>query len=167
MKNKNRLLFPSLLSVAFASLVNAVLRNVIRARDELVSPADPFIDTPAWLAARWRKTYGEDLAAAIVRAAALFRDELTLDTLPRGQLATLAKFIGLSPYAPAALLHGFASDAAFADAEARARGQEDDSLATTLNAYVAKLQAGIDDPDGATEFLGCDSSGFPRSRQLT
>lgn len=50
---------------------------------------------------------GEPLgAAAIVRAAALFKDELTLDTLPRAQLATLAKFIGsgLSPYAPAALL---------------------------------------------------------------
>ena len=28
-------------------------------------------------------------------------------------------------------------------AEARARGQEDDSLAATLNAYVAKLQASL------------------------
>jgi 16S rRNA (cytosine967-C5)-methyltransferase len=63
-------------TAAFASLVNAVLRNVIRARDELVSPTDPFIDTPTWLAARWRKTYGEEIAAAIVRAHQL---EPTLD----------------------------------------------------------------------------------------
>ncbi len=55
-------------TAAFAALVNAVLRNVIRARDELLAPADPFIDTPAWLAARWRKTYGEEGATAIVRA---------------------------------------------------------------------------------------------------
>ena len=36
----------------------------------------------------------------------------------------------------AALKHGL-------QAEARARGQEDDSLAATLNAYVAKLQASL------------------------
>ena len=60
----------------FAALVNAVLRNIARAKDELVTPADPFIDTPAWLAARWRKAYGFDTATAIAMA---HRLEPTLD----------------------------------------------------------------------------------------
>ncbi|MDP4594398.1 MAG: MFS transporter, partial [Beijerinckiaceae bacterium] len=33
----------------FANLVNAVLRNVIRHREELLAVADPFADTPSWL----------------------------------------------------------------------------------------------------------------------
>ncbi len=41
---------------------------------------------------------------AIVRVAAMFRDDAMADTLPRGQLATLAKYLGLSPYSPDSLL---------------------------------------------------------------
>jgi 16S rRNA (cytosine967-C5)-methyltransferase len=60
----------------FAALSNAVLRNIVRSKDELIDPEDPFIDTPAWLAARWRKTYGGDVALGIVKA---HRQEPTLD----------------------------------------------------------------------------------------
>ena len=60
----------------FAALSNAVLRNIVRAKDELTDPADPWIDTPTWLAARWRKAYGEETALGIVRA---HRHEPTLD----------------------------------------------------------------------------------------
>ena len=51
----------------FAALANAVARNLTRQSDE--PPAfDAFVDTPAWLATRWRQTYGEARAAAIVAA---------------------------------------------------------------------------------------------------
>lgn len=42
--------------------------------------------------------------ATVVKVAQLFRDEITVDNLPRGQLAALAKFAGLSPFAPEPLL---------------------------------------------------------------
>ncbi len=71
-------------SQPFAGLANAVARNVARERDSHES-SDPFIDTPSWLAARWRKTYGEETAAAIALA---HRTEVTLDVTvkadPRG-----------------------------------------------------------------------------------
>jgi 16S rRNA (cytosine967-C5)-methyltransferase len=60
----------------FASLVNAVLRNVARERESLVGDLDPFLDTPSWLAARWRKTYGDATARGIAEA---HRLEPTLD----------------------------------------------------------------------------------------
>ncbi len=78
-------------TAAFGALVNAVLRNVIRARDELVTPADPFIDTPAWLAARWRKTYGEEIATAIVRA---HQCEPTLDLTVKQDAQAWAEKLG-------------------------------------------------------------------------
>ena len=59
----------------FAALANAVARNVARGRDEPAGD-DPFVDTPGWLAARWRKTYGDETAAAI---AAAHRAEVSLD----------------------------------------------------------------------------------------
>ncbi len=62
-------------SQGFAALANAVARNVARHRDEHESD-DPFADTPTWLATRWRKTYGDDVAAAI---AAANRAEVPLD----------------------------------------------------------------------------------------
>ena len=62
-------------SQGFAALANAVARNVARQRDEHESD-DPFADTPTWLATRWRKTYGDETAAAI---AAANRSETTLD----------------------------------------------------------------------------------------
>ncbi len=78
-------------TAAFAALVNAVLRNVIRARDELVAPTDPFIDTPAWLAARWRKTYGDETAAAMARAHQL---EPTLDLTVKAEPDVWAERLG-------------------------------------------------------------------------
>jgi 16S rRNA (cytosine967-C5)-methyltransferase len=62
---------------AYASLVNGVLRNLIRQRDSLVARVDAEDqDTPAWLAARWRKNFGEATARAIM---ATHRLEPTLD----------------------------------------------------------------------------------------
>jgi hypothetical protein len=42
--------------------------------------------------------------ATVVKVAQLFKDELTVDNLPRGQLAALGKFLGISPFAPEPLL---------------------------------------------------------------
>lgn len=51
----------------FAGLANAVLRRAVRERDGLREriDADPAVDTPAWLWARWSEAYGTDVAAAI------------------------------------------------------------------------------------------------------
>ncbi len=68
----------------FAALANAVLRNIVRHRDELLGSADPFIDTPAWLAARWRRNYGEATAQAVSR---MHGFEPTLDLTVRGDAA--------------------------------------------------------------------------------
>ena len=64
-------------SAPFAGLANAVLRSVARDRDAILAASDPLDDdTPPWLAARWRATYGDDAARAI---AAAHRCEPTLD----------------------------------------------------------------------------------------
>ncbi len=64
-------------SAPFASLVNGVLRNLIRARDKILAESYPLAhDTPAWLAARWRSAYGEEGAREI---ASSHRLEPTLD----------------------------------------------------------------------------------------
>ena len=64
-------------SAPFAALVNAVLRAVARDRESILASSDPLDDdTPSWLAARWRTTYGEGAARAI---AAAHRSEPTLD----------------------------------------------------------------------------------------
>ncbi len=43
----------------FAALVNGVLRNVARVRQDILDGSDALDDdTPAWLAARWRANYG-------------------------------------------------------------------------------------------------------------
>lgn len=34
----------------------------------------------------------------------MFKDDVTLENLPRGQLAALAKYLGISPFAPDVLL---------------------------------------------------------------
>jgi 16S rRNA (cytosine967-C5)-methyltransferase len=61
----------------YASLVNGVLRNLIRVRGKILLESNPLEhDTPAWLAARWRKTYGEAGARAV---AAAHREEPVLD----------------------------------------------------------------------------------------
>jgi 16S rRNA (cytosine967-C5)-methyltransferase len=51
----------------YAGLVNAVLRRVAQSRDSLTA-IDATRDTPDWLLARWRQTYGGDLAAKIAQA---------------------------------------------------------------------------------------------------
>ncbi|RBP16531.1 16S rRNA (cytosine967-C5)-methyltransferase [Roseiarcus fermentans] len=64
-------------SAPFAGLANAVLRAVARDRDAILAASDPLDDdTPPWLAARWRATWGEEAARAI---AAANRCEPTLD----------------------------------------------------------------------------------------
>jgi 16S rRNA (cytosine967-C5)-methyltransferase len=61
----------------FAGLVNGVLRNLARRRDEFLAEANSQeLDTPPWLAHRWRKTYGEAAARAI---AAIHIEEPALD----------------------------------------------------------------------------------------
>ena len=61
----------------FAAMVNGVLRNLARGRDEFLSASDPLDqDTPLWLASRWRKNYGQETARAI---AAAHREEPRLD----------------------------------------------------------------------------------------
>ena len=63
-------------SAPYAALANAVLRNVARAKVEIVGDAGPLDDTPAWLLARWKANYGEDAALAIAQA---HLNEPTLD----------------------------------------------------------------------------------------
>ncbi len=98
----------------FAGLVNAVLRNIARRRAEWESPADPFIDTPQWLAARWRRAYGEETAARIALA---HRDEPTLDLsfkpgldiarLPEGLLLPTGS-LRIDTHTPVEELEGYA-----------------------------------------------------------
>ena len=78
-------------TLPFAALSNAVLRNVARNRAEILAVEDPFIDTPTWLAARWRKNYGEATARAIALA---HRNEPTLDVSVKSDPAEWAKKLG-------------------------------------------------------------------------
>jgi 16S rRNA (cytosine967-C5)-methyltransferase len=79
-------------SAPFANLVNGVLRNLIRRRDEFLGQSDPLEDdTPHWLSARWRRVYGEDRAHAI---AAANRDEPTLDLTVKSDPAGWAEKLG-------------------------------------------------------------------------
>ena len=101
-------------SQPFAALANAVARNVARGRDDPDSQ-DPFIDTPGWLAARWRKTYGDATAAAI---AAANRAEVPLDVTVRSDPQSWAQrldgdvlatgSIRLRTHAPVPELPGYA-----------------------------------------------------------
>ena len=75
----------------FAAVANAVLRNIARARDDLREPADPFIDTPPWLAARWKKHWGAETAQ---RIALMHRHEPTLDLTVRSDLQAWAEKLG-------------------------------------------------------------------------
>lgn len=61
----------------YVSLGNALLRRLARERDAvLAEAADPFLDTPDWLADSWRGEHGESVAAAIALS---HRDEPPLD----------------------------------------------------------------------------------------
>jgi 16S rRNA (cytosine967-C5)-methyltransferase len=100
----------------FAGLVNAVLRNLIRGRDKILADSDPLEhDTPPWLAARWRKIYGDDMAHAIASAN---RAEPTLDLTVKSDPELWAQRLGgrllptgsirLVSHAPIIELPGFA-----------------------------------------------------------
>src|SRR5437870_5483535 len=53
----------------YAGLVNAVLRRLAREGAQLLAGVDAVaLDTPAWLMARWAKTYGAETARAIAAA---------------------------------------------------------------------------------------------------
>jgi 16S rRNA (cytosine967-C5)-methyltransferase len=79
-------------NAGFANLVNGVLRNLIRRRDEFLGQSDPLDDDiPHWLAARWRRIYGEDAAHAIASA---FGDEPTLDLTVKADAAAWAGKLG-------------------------------------------------------------------------
>ncbi|MBB4199966.1 MFS transporter [Rhodoblastus sphagnicola] len=103
-------------SAGFANLVNGVLRNLIRRRDEFLELSDPLEDdTPHWLAARWRRIYGEDRAQMIASA---HRDEPTLDLTVKSDAAIWAERLGgrvlptgsvrLDTHAPIPELAGYA-----------------------------------------------------------
>ncbi|MGB3282388.1 MAG: RsmB/NOP family class I SAM-dependent RNA methyltransferase [Methylovirgula sp.] len=106
-------------TVPYASLVNGVLRNLVRRRDLLLADgAAPEQDAPAWLAARWRDTYGAATAEAIAAAnrheptlditvksdPALWAERLDANLLPTGSLR-------LSTHRPIAELPGYADGA--------------------------------------------------------
>lgn len=78
-------------TLPFASLVNGVLRNMARGKDAFIADIDASVDVPAWLLARWRKNYGEDVATKI---AAMLREEPTLDLSVRSDAASWAERLG-------------------------------------------------------------------------
>src|SRR4051794_6567135 len=53
----------------YPGLINAVLRRVAREGNDVIAALDPVpLDTPNWLFARWRATYGDTTARAIAIA---------------------------------------------------------------------------------------------------
>ena len=76
----------------FAALVNGVLRNIVRERQEILDSSDALDDdTPAWLAARWRANYGAATAHAIASAN---RNEPTLDLSVKSDAEGWARRLG-------------------------------------------------------------------------
>lgn len=103
----------------YAALINGVLRNLARRRDEYLSDAATIDqDTPPWLAARWRKTYGE---AGLRAIAAAHRLEPTLDITVKSDPDLWAERLGatvlptgslrLSSHQPIPELPGYAEGA--------------------------------------------------------
>lgn len=64
----NRLAQGDAKAVHFKPLINAVLRRVAREGKDLIAAQDVRVGVPDWLWRRWRDTYGEEQAEAIVRA---------------------------------------------------------------------------------------------------
>jgi 16S rRNA (cytosine967-C5)-methyltransferase len=102
-------------SAPFAALANAVLRALVRDRDQILESSDPFDDdAPTWLAQRWRAAYGEDVARAI---AAAHRAEPTLDLSVKSGAERWAERLGgvvlptgsvrLDTHAPVTELEGY------------------------------------------------------------
>ena len=102
-------------SAPYAALTNAVLRNIARAKDEIVGDAEPLDDVPPWLAARWKAHYGEETMLAIARA---HLQEPTLDLTVKDDAEGWARRLGgmvlptgsvrLETHAPIPELEGFA-----------------------------------------------------------
>jgi len=102
----------------FAPLANAVLRNIARQKQELLTAPEPFADTPQWLSVRWQKHYGLENAVAI---AAMHAREPTLDLTVRSDPESWAKKLGgivlpngsvrLTTHAPVIELDGYSEGA--------------------------------------------------------
>ncbi|MFN3674252.1 MAG: RsmB/NOP family class I SAM-dependent RNA methyltransferase, partial [Bosea sp. (in: a-proteobacteria)] len=76
----------------YVSLGNALLRRLARERDAvLAEAADPFLDTPDWLADSWRDAYGEKTAAAIALS---HREEPPLDITVKQDAQLWAERLG-------------------------------------------------------------------------
>jgi len=76
----------------FASLVNAVLRRLVRERDAFLKTVNPLRDdTPEWLARRWFETYGPEKA---VRIAAAHEDDLAVDLTVKSKPQLWANRLG-------------------------------------------------------------------------
>jgi 16S rRNA (cytosine967-C5)-methyltransferase len=106
-------------TIPYAALVNGVLRNLVRRREIVLAAVSPLNqDAPAWLAARWRKTYGAAVAQAIAVANSL---EPTLDLSVKSDPELWAERLGatrlptgslrLSTHGPIAELPGYAEGA--------------------------------------------------------
>ncbi len=79
-------------SAPFANLVNGVLRNLIRRREEFLNQSDPLEDdTPHWLSTRWRRIYGGDRAHCVAGAN---MDEPTLDLTVKTDPSVWAEKLG-------------------------------------------------------------------------
>lgn len=76
----------------FADLANAVMRRVAAERMEIAASADPLgIDTPQWLAERWKAAYGETLARNIAQA---HGSEPSVDISAKGDAEGWAERLG-------------------------------------------------------------------------
>ena len=76
----------------YASLANAVLRKIALEKQAILDASDGLtIDTPAWLAARWRANFGELTARAIAYA---HQQEPTLDLSVRSDAESWARRLG-------------------------------------------------------------------------
>lgn len=132
----------------FASLVNAVLRNIIRNREEALQAGDPkfgdsMTDTPQWLAVRWQKTFGSEAAQQI---AAMNGCEPTLDVSVRDNPAEWAQkldgmvlptgSVRLRSHKPVQELEGYAEGAWWVQ-----------DVAAALPARMLAAQAGEDVAD--------------------
>ena len=79
-------------AVPYAALVNAALRKIALNKATILGGSDGLtIDTPAWLAVRWRANYGEALARAIATA---HQHEPTLDLSAKSHPEEWARRLG-------------------------------------------------------------------------
>lgn len=88
--------------------LHGILQEILedRAKTRAETEKDPASGSAAQLLARLEAVRRGDRMPpdAVVAVARLFKDEVTTDTLPRGQLITLAKYMGISPFLPEVVL---------------------------------------------------------------